>query len=86
MNEVSELVEVLKGYEKQGLNTKEAMVKLFEEKDFILSEILEAMGEKKEIALSKLIEKLEQKDPMKRLFDAIDAFADEEKNYPVQKV
>lgn len=86
MNEVSELIENLKGYEKQGLDTKESMVKLFQEEDLVLSEILKAMGEKSDIALSKLIGKLEQKDPMKRLFDAIDAFADEEKHHLVQKI
>ena len=86
MDEVNELIENLKKYESQNLDTKGAMMKLFAEEDLILSEIIERMGEKKEITLSQLIKKLEEKDPMKKLMDAIDAFVNEEKTHPVQPI
>jgi len=75
MKELEDLIRILKGYQKQGLDLKAANKKLYDEEDIVLMELIKNIDEKDKRDLNTFIEFLEKKEPGQRFRNAVDTFA-----------
>lgn len=81
------LITDLKRLDDQGLSLEQADERIFDKTGLMLSPITRKFENPKGLTLTKLIANLEQiVAPERRFREAVDTFADREKNIPIQTI
>jgi len=86
MKNLEDLIKILNVYQAAGLTLEQALKKLSESEDVILSAVIKRIDEDDSLTLGVLIETLGEKDTGSKFKQSVDEFANEEKRHPVEKV
>ncbi|MBA7516160.1 hypothetical protein ES705_08205 [subsurface metagenome] len=86
MKKLEDLIKILNVYQAAGLTLEQALKKLSESENVILSAVIKQIDEDNALTLGALIETLGEKDTGAKFRQEVDEFAIQNKKYPLESI